>query len=314
MYINKPNDYWQFIIIATMIGSILCIPMSYIFTKIQFKSLFLKIILATFICAVAAILWSIIKHSYYNIHFVNRLDILPLLSYKSFMHHMKPLLLWSALYFTYIYHQAAVRNKIQTLKALNLAHENQLKLLSYQLNPHFLFNVLNSIGALVLKYDDMPLYNTITKLSDFLRYTLDSKPWEKVTVKQEILCTQQYLDIQKIRFDEKLSIEFHVPKELQNQKIPSLILLPLIENAIKHTIDKSAKHVKLYCKVNKEDNILLILLENTLENIEINQPFEKGVGIENVKQRLKAYYGKKGLLKVNISENTYQTQLQIPIK
>ena len=313
MNTDKPNDYWKYIVFTTTIASIICIPLHLIFSWMHEKHIISKIIIAAIACVIFASVWSLIKYSFYNHFFEGRLSTVSLISYRSIMHNLNPLLMWSALYFIYDYHKLAVENKIQALNAMNLARENQLKLLSYQLNPHFLFNVLNSIGSMVLKYDDMPLYNTITKLSDFLRYTLESKPWEKVTLQQEVECAQQYLDIQKVRFKEKLSLTFDVPDELLSIKLPSLILLPLIENVIKHTIAKSAKHVKLLCRVSQNHDGIIILIENSIEISTQVTTKNSGIGLTNVKERLMAYYDGKASLNIQIEENKYKASLYIPL-
>src|SRR5690606_28683043 len=122
------------------------------------------------------------------------------------------------------------------LKASALAQEAQLKMLRYQLNPHFLFNTLNASSTLILDHRNATASSAITGLSEFLRYTPDQDPMEPVTVAQEIDALNLYLDIEKLRFGERLALIYRIDPAVMQALIPSLILQPLIENAIKYAV------------------------------------------------------------------------------
>lgn len=120
-----------------------------------------------------------------------------------------------------------------------MAHQAQLKMLRYQRNPHFLFNTLNAISTLILDNKKHIANNMVTHLSRFLRYSLDNDPMQKITLEQEVDALNLYLNIEKIRFDDRLTLEFLVEEEAAQALIPSMLLQPLVENSIKYAVARS---------------------------------------------------------------------------
>ena len=135
------------------------------------------------------------------------------------------MLVWSALYFGIKNYLQAQEERERSLKALPMAHEAQPKMLQYQLNPHFLFNTLNAISTLVLDKNNELANIMVTRLSRFLRYTLGHDLMQKVTVAEEITALQLYLDIEKVRFDERLELRVDVQPEASQALMPSLLKL-----------------------------------------------------------------------------------------
>ena len=127
------------------------------------------------------------------------------------------------------------------LRAGALAQEAQLKMLRYQLNPHFLFNTLNAISTLILDNQNRTANQTVMRLSEFLRYTLDQDPMKKVTLRQEIEAMNLYLTTEKLRFGDRLQLEYAVEDAALDALVPSLLLQPLIENAVKYAVSPSEK-------------------------------------------------------------------------
>src|SRR5689334_7541459 len=148
------------------------------------------------------------------------------------------LLAWSGLYFGIKFSRQLREQKEAALKAQAMAHEAQLKMLRYQLNPHFLFNTLNAISTLVLDGRRDTANGMVGSLSAFLRYSLDSDPVQRVTLAQEIDATNLYLGIEQLRFGERLRVKIAITPEARTALVPSLILQPLIENAVKYAISK----------------------------------------------------------------------------
>ena len=126
--------------------------------------------------------------------------------------------------------------QLKRAKAESMAHEAQLKMLRYQLNPHFLFNTLNSISSLVNKRDDSRANEMILQLSDFLRHSLYIDPVEGITLKEELDALHLYLRIEQARFGDRLSVHLDVSSDAEQLNVPSMILQPLVENAIKYAI------------------------------------------------------------------------------
>lgn len=204
------------------------------------------------------------------------------------------LLSWAALYYGIKFYQLTQVQKDKLLKITAMAHQAQLKMLRYQLNPHFLFNTLNAISTLILDNRKDVANNMVTHLSRFLRYSLDSDPMQKITLEQEVDALILYLDIEKIRFDDRLTLEFCVEKKAAQALIPSLLLQPLVENSIKYAVARSESGgtIRLEAKV-LGDELLLILSDNGPGiSFEGSQwPKLKGVGINNTCERLQELYG-----------------------
>ena len=174
-----------------------------------------------------------------------------------------------------------------------MAHEAQLKMLRYQLNPHFLFNTLNAISTLILVEENKDANQMVARLSEFLRYTLNTDPIKKVPLEQEIHALNLYLEIEKVRFDERLSIDVDMTDEAKQALVPSLILQPLIENSIKYAIAHMSEGGKLEIKAQVFANELLLEVGDNgpgaeLENGKLLNA--SGVGIANTKDRLKTLY------------------------
>nr|NIP16852.1 histidine kinase [Xanthomonadales bacterium]NIX11642.1 sensor histidine kinase [Xanthomonadales bacterium] len=131
---------------------------------------------------------------------------------------------WSGLYFGIKYYQMVQSQNERLLKATSAAHQAQLKMLRYQLNPHFLFNTLNAISTLILDRDTPTANGMVTRLSSFLRHSLDSDPMQKVTLKKEIDALNLYLSIEKVRFEERLEVAIDVEPLAYRAMVPSMLL------------------------------------------------------------------------------------------
>jgi len=201
---------------------------------------------------------------------------------------------WSVLYFAIKYYQIFQEVQNSALKSAAMAHEAQLKMLRYQLNPHFLFNTLNAISTLVLEKQTELANRMVTKLSSFLRYSLDNDPMQKITLEQELAALKLYLDIEKVRFEERLSLELDIGEEAAQALIPSLLLQPLVENAIKYGIARAEEggHLRIAAKVFAGD--LLLELSDDGPGVELVDgqiPDANGVGLRNTRERLVELYG-----------------------
>src|SRR3569832_135450 len=146
---------------------------------------------------------------------------------------------WAGIYFGIKYYESLQQQREATLRAASLAQEAQLKMLRYQLNPHFLFNTLNAISTLILDNQNRTANQTVMRLSEFLRYTLDQDPMKKVTLRQEIEAMNLYLTTEKLRFGDRLKLESAVEDTALEALVPSLLLQPLIENAVKYAVSPS---------------------------------------------------------------------------
>lgn len=195
---------------------------------------------------------------------------------------------FSGLYFLIHHWLSLKKQKEMTREATNLANEAQLQMLRYQVNPHFLFNALNTIRSMVIEDKDIAR-NMITKLSDFFRYSL-SQNGKTDTFENEINAIKNYLEIQKTRFEEKLIVEYDIDMNLYQLKIPFFIILPLVENAIKFGLQSGKAPLKIKIIARAGDD-LEISVYNTGKIVECDKSDEgTKTGIENTRKRLSLYF------------------------
>jgi hypothetical protein len=204
------------------------------------------------------------------------------------------MLTWSVLYFGIKYYRIFQEVRESALKSAAMAHEAQLKMLRYQLNPHFLFNTLNAISTLVLEKQTDLANRMVTKLSSFLRYSLDNDPLQKITLEQELGALKLYLDIEKVRFEERLMLDLDIGEQAAGALIPSLLLQPLVENAVKYGIARSEEGGKLRIAAKVFAGDLLLQLSDDGPGVELVDgqiPSANGVGLQNTRERLQTLYG-----------------------
>lgn len=193
-----------------------------------------------------------------------------------------------------------------------LVKESELNMLKSQINPHFLFNSLNSVSSLILSSPD-EAQEMILRLSDFIRYSLKHRENEFVTLKEEIGRMEDYLAIEKVRFGDKLIYTLSTGKKCSEVKVPTMILQPLIENAIKHGVYESLEPVEIRftCKITNENLALQIV-----NDFDPTQPSRKGtgLGLQNVSERIKLLYDKKGRVNWKVEGSKFIVNLSIPIE
>jgi len=228
------------------------------------------------------------------------------------------ILLWGGLYFGIKYYQMLQKEREATLKANSIAHEAQLKMLRYQLNPHFLFNTLNAISTLVLEKDTRRANDMVSRLSNFLRYSLDTDPMQKIDLQNEINALKLYLDIEKVRFEERLSLALDIEDQAMNGLIPSLLLQPLVENAIKYAVAISETGGTIKIAAKKWENNLIIEVSDDGPGVELldgSITNSRGVGVSNTSSRLAELYGDRHSFKLsNLEPHGLKIEISIPFE
>ena len=198
--------------------------------------------------------------------------------------------------------EAALKNSIT---------EAELKTLKFQINPHFIFNSLNSMSALTT-IDPERARSMILKLADFLRYTLANNEKQTNLLRDELKNIKLYLDIEKIRFEDKFEYVEEINDNCLDVQIPNMILQPLFENVIKHAVYESFNKIILKMKCRKENSFLRITLENNFETGSSTQK-GSGIGLQNIKKRLELIYHYSDLLEVKNESNLFTIILLIPL-
>jgi signal transduction histidine kinase len=166
----------------------------------------------------------------------------------------------------------------------------KLQALQMQLNPHFLFNALNAIASLMHK-DVKAADRMISRLADLLRRALESTDAHEVTLRQELAFLERYLEIEKIRFGSRLTVRIHVADELMDALVPNLILQPLVENAIKHGIERRSKPGLIELQASVDHNRLQLTLGDNGPGLPAEPGGRQGIGLANTRARLKELYG-----------------------
>jgi signal transduction histidine kinase len=228
------------------------------------------------------------------------------------------MLVWSGLYFGIKYYMLLQEERERGLKTMAMAHEAQLKMLRYQLNPHFLFNTLNAISTLILDQDNKLANTMVTRLSHFLRHTLDNDPMQKVTVEEEMEALRLYLDIEKVRFDERLQLHFDIEEAARKALMPSLLLQPLVENAIKYAIGQSVNGGSIGISARVFGADLLLAVADDGPGLDLRNgrlPKGGGVGLANCRERLKELYGTNQAFRLSATEPHGLTiNIRIPLE
>ncbi len=190
--------------------------------------------------------------------------------------------------------------------------EAKLSMLKMQIDPHFLFNTHHSIISLMMNDENDKAISMLTKLSDLLRLSLEGQQ-QTIFLEKEIQLVKLYLDIQKIRFQDRLKVTFNIEPKTLLQKVPSFILQPIVENAIKHGISVSSAMVGINIKAGIADNKLLLSVENNGAAIDFKN-FREGIGIKNTKDRLYQLYNGHSKFELNNSMTKGVTaQITLPI-
>jgi len=217
--------------------------------------------------------------------------------------------LWYGFYYTYLFIERSRKEEIKNLQFEASRNEIELKNLRAQINPHFLFNSLNSIKALV-EIDKSGSKKAITKLSNLLRNSIHLSKNRLITLAEELDVVKTYLDLEKIRFEDHIRITFNIAEETMLCKIPPLMLQTITENAIKHGLSKLVDGGELTISaVLKKDRLFLNVSNSGKLNIPENH---HGIGIENTRKRLAIIYGDAA--KFDLSESDGMVHAHIDVK
>ena len=295
LVLETRDAYVIVVALDAYIGWLITIPLRYAYQRIWHWSPWKLATTVLLLAILVAAIWTAVHNfNYWEIykHGSRPQDWLKYVRDTPFAFYV--MLSWSGLYFGIKYYQTLQQEKQKSLTATNKAHEAQLKMLRYQLNPHFLFNTLNAISTLVLINEADTANKMVTRLSDFLRYSLYKDPINKVALEQEIYAARLYLEIERVRFSERLSIAFDIEPGTEKALVPSLILQPIIENAIKYAVASQINGGKITITAKKFGHDLLLEVADDGPGMTIANGLPKsadsGVGLVNTKERLAALY------------------------
>jgi hypothetical protein len=228
---------------------------------------------------------------------------------------------WTAFYIAMLAQSDALRAQRRLADAESAAQAAQVRALRYQVNPHFLFNTLNSLSSLVMTGRTDRAETMLLALSTFFRTSLSLDPTADVSLAEEIDLQRLYLDIEKARFPDRLQVEIEVPQSLEQARLPALILQPIVENAIKYGVSKSRKTVIIRIEARHlGDGRMVVDISNRLRNggkdsAKAATHEGTGLGLANVCQRLDARFGSRATCRFGpMLSGGYKVSLTVPVE
>jgi signal transduction histidine kinase len=271
----------------------------------QFKVVLAAVVMLCLYTPLSNLSWMLLmdQEQFKAIMLLNQLDTTSL-----------PLFIWAMCYLTFWRYQ----QQQQQLRASAQLHQNiqqlELQALQHQLNPHFTFNALNSVCALLEaeRYEDAEMMSE--QLATFLRYSLSKSPQSLVQLADELAAIEAYLTLQKTRFGDKLKVIWDVDDSLKDQRIPALLLQPLVENAVKYAVAGRAQGATIRIQGSRQNEQLHLAVtdDGPGSALEHNQECSSGVGLSNIKNRLQQHFGDQASLIVQALPTGFQVNICIP--
>jgi hypothetical protein len=209
------------------------------------------------------------------------------------------------------FHSLAQRKELDALRMQSQLNEARLQALLMQVNPHFLFNTLNSIAVLIRMQDNARATTMIERLSAYFRHTLDAPLKQWLPLNQELHMVEQYLDIEKVRIGPRLSVQQHIAAQALSVPVPALLLQPLVENAIRHGIGRKAGACELRIDAVVEHGKLILTISDTGAGCDFSRERE-GIGLANVRERLQQCYGDAAMLEPRGDADGVTVRLTLP--
>jgi two-component system, LytTR family, sensor kinase len=288
------SSWGPLLAIAAVAGFVLSAPMRYIYRRLWGQPLQIVIVGVLVNCYITALTLRMVINLFYreliapDWQMQTRFELFGGALSTAYL-----LLCWSALYFGIKFYESKRQQEEAMLKTVALAQEAQLKMLRYQLNPHFLFNTLNAISTLILDNQNRKATHAVARLSEFLRYTLDQDPMKKVTLRQEIEALDLYLGTERLRFGERLRLEYAIEEPALEALVPSLLLQPLLENSLKYAVSAREQGGLVRIEGRTRENLLELSVIDDGPGLPDGPPSgdRRGVGLSNTRERLKVLYG-----------------------
>jgi two-component system LytT family sensor kinase len=323
---DQPWDFLVLVLITTITGLSISVILSVIYGWLIRQRALVTWSVTVLVLAMAVSLYSFIDAWVLQLYYADEQTGFAQRFVGIFSYDLTVLGAWSALYYA-INFFLQVEEQADRLERLEAqATSAQLAMLRYQLNPHFLFNTLNSISTLVLLKQTEPANAMLTRLSGFLRHTLVTQPGGKVSVAQEVETLKLYLDIERMRFEERLRTVFKIEPAAAQASIPSLLLQPLVENAIKYAVSPQEEGARISLTAQVIGNRLRVIVADTgpgsqatvarvSDALSGTRAVSTGVGLANIRDRLAQAYGEEHRFQIdNPPEGGFTVTIEIPFE
>jgi two-component system LytT family sensor kinase len=225
------------------------------------------------------------------------------------------MLAWSVLYIGIRYYMALQTERERSLRAEAAAHQAQLEALRYQINPHFLFNSLNAVSTLVTERRNDEAARMLSRVSDFLRLTLTAPVKDEVALADEIDYIRRYLDIERVRFGDRLRTELDIAADAWEASVPAFVLQPLIENAVRYAVAPREAGGSIVIEATRSGDLLRVSVADDGPGVREAGAGDgaKKIGLANTRERLRQLYGGRGRLELTeVSTGGTRATIEIP--
>ncbi len=294
-------------IIQALIGLVMSIPLVWVCMKIWEKPYVVRFTIAIGFILIISLIWTIIRMKLF-MWMIETDPLWPDFGGWAFS-SVFIFCCWTGVFHGMRYYQLlqkeheimlkaeaeARQEQLKRVMAQTVARDTKIKMLRYQLNPHFLCNTLNAINSLIECEEAEKAQKVTVQLSKFLRYSLDHNPDSKISLDNEINALNLYLEIEKTRFGDRLQLDFQIADNARSAHIPSLLIQPIIENSMKHVIAENENGGTISIKAMVENNRLVIELSDTgtggsFDKSKLSSTKGRGIGLKNIDERLKTLY------------------------
>lgn len=284
-------------------GFLLCIGIDWLLSRSTHRPLPLRAALALVLSVLAAMAYAGVNYTAFYV-IVPRWG--PYSDYMDLVYFVLTMswtfLVWSAVSYALHFDDQSREKSLRLAAAQTLLAEARNQMLRYQVNPHFLFNTLNALSTLILAKDTARAEQVLLSLSSFLRHSLEKELTDTITLGEEIEAQKQYLSIEQVRFGERLKFIDAVPETVRDAQVPSLILQPLVENAVKHAVAASTGPVTIEIAAEGEAGVLTLSVRDDGPGAGQGETPGLGIGLANIRNRLEAMYGREGALNIGPRE------------
>ncbi|MEM1132684.1 MAG: histidine kinase [Pseudomonadota bacterium] len=322
---GQPVSFLAVVVVNTIAGYSISLILAVIYRALMDRKPIITWGLSILSLALAVILYTFIDAWVFSLYLQDSDTAFTALIIGMFFLNLMLLGAWSALYYAINFFLQVEEKADQLQRLEGQATSAQLAMLRYQLNPHFLFNTLNSISTLVLLKETEPANAMLSRLSSFLRYTLVNEPTARVTVAQEIETLKLYLEIEKMRFEERLRPAFDIQEETRDALMPSLLLQPLVENSIKYAVTPLEEGADIMIKTRIAGERLRITVSDTGPGVQNEKDastklptavISTGVGLTNIRDRLAQAYGDDHMFQIRSSpgQSGFAVTIELPVE
>lgn len=320
---NVPGTDWSLLPVyytwEALVGFLLSLGIREVQKRLWYKSIWLAMTISFASVAVAAEIWTIAKFMVYSRWFPTapQHDFWTTVG-EWYPNSLTVLAAWSAIYYGFKYRNTLVDRERTLLTAQTVAKDAQLRMLRYQLNPHFLFNTLANICALISDNKADKAKTMTMEISEFLRYSLAKDPLQTSSLKDEIRVLELYFSIEKIRYANRLNYNFDLADDTLHCQIPSMLLQPLVENAIKYAIAPSVSGGTITISSRINDNSLVLSVQDDghgqKQSIHVKDGSGAGIGMKNTRERLTSFYGNRHSLELlDVKPHGLNVRIAIPL-